>query len=202
MTIYNIPSNSDDGEFDGTTWNAKLGTYSGDEFFRVGDKSLGRGGGLRFTNITDTGTVSSATLTVTLRGNAGKNMTLTVHADDVDNAPALSGTSNPGTGWTDTSASATVNALSSDAAGTTYQFNVASIVQEIFDRAGWSSGNAMRFAVRYTAGSPTYNELQLYDTDADHTDEAVLEIVTGAGGGLSIPVAMNSYRQRHQFSIG
>lgn len=74
-------------------------------------------------------------------------------------------------------------------------FDFAAVVQEIIDRAGWSSGNAMQFRLSTdTGGSEEVSFASL-----DHLTHAapVLSITYSApGGGSSIAAIQHSYRQR------
>lgn len=62
------------------------------------------------------------------------------------------------------------------------------VVQEIIDRGGWSSGNAM-VAIWWNG------QTSMWFRSQDQGNGAKLHIEYTAGGGLSIPVAMHHYRK-------
>lgn len=123
-----------------------LGHYGADKF----------NGGYRFI-VSDAGvgpltgaTISAATLTTDLQiNNASPGPNINIFADDVDNAAAWGVSSRP-------------SEITQTTATTTWQppaqttgpqiVTVTSIVQEIVNRAGWTPGNAMRFALMATNG--------------------------------------------------
>lgn len=73
----------------------------------------------------------------------------TLAAQAVDNAAAIDGTNRPST-WTVTSATAT---LPGAATFTNIDITITSVIQEIVNRSGWVSGNAINF--RILASPPT-----------------------------------------------
>lgn len=185
MTILNlsITDDADDGHETGGTWETRTSVYSTGEFFQVrrSGGATTHHGGLRFQGVTipQGSTINSATLTVVGREPTSidaTNSVLLVVGDDVDNSGAIGASHRPTSGWTDTTATATKNGL---AAGDN-TIDVTSIVQEIVNRAGWSSGNAISFRLG-TSGSDTYWYLNIYDYDADTlANVATLDIDYGA----------------------
>lgn len=104
----------------------------------------------RFLNVTvpQGATVSSATLTLNITSLVGTPNT-TLYGVDADNAAAFADPGNLPSAATKTTASA-----DPDPAGTGSKvITITTIVQEIVDRAGWASGNAMAFVVEDNAGS-------------------------------------------------
>ena len=97
-----------------------------------------------FTNVTvpSGATVSSATLSLNIVNTSNDDPNLDIYCNDVDNASA------PSTGVGDisaralTTAKATWNATGIGA-GTKTSADFATAVQEVIDRAGWASGNAL-----------------------------------------------------------
>mgnify|MGYP002639601017 CR=1 FL=1 len=190
MTIYAIADNTNDGSVKNAVWDYNaLPSYANDKYFKVADPVKGDDdGGIRFVNITETGTVSSAILTLYRYNQDGVDITLKVYADDVDNAPAFDNASNPQVGWTNTTASSSFTILDADAANTAYNIDVTAIVQEILDRAGWVSGNSIRFSVVFDSGA-SYNEAKIHDSGAAIAlgFEPKLEIVAGSSD-TTLPV--------------
>lgn len=139
--------------------------------------------GLRFLGIAvpQGATITSATLTLIVGGmyGTGNGSSLGVWRGVAsDNAPAWTA-GNLGTTSNRTTASATV--LGSATAETSRAHDVTAIVQEIVNRSGWSSGNAMAIA-----GDPTgaTNYCPYYDYADNPAKAAMLSITyADAGGG-------------------
>ena len=73
--------------------------------------------------------------------------------------------------------------------------SLVSIFDEIFARGGWTTGNAIGIHWDDDATSTScYRRPVAYESTA--YPEPVLTLTLNAGGGLKIPVAMHSYRQR------
>lgn len=186
-----ITSSAEDGHYNGTEWQERTGSYTAHHYFEVGEQSgTDTLGGVRFTGVTiDQGTtITSATLTGVVYGNSAggssKSLQLDVFGDDVDNAPAWSASSHPGSGFTETTASAsqTLGSGTRDQ-GDSVAWTITSIIQELVDRGGWSNGNAVRFKIERNSGSPTYNEIRFYDYDTDTLSSIfTLDIVYSDGG--------------------
>jgi hypothetical protein len=168
---------------------------------RLGDKywfnNLGAGtdviyGGLwypgyRFTGITITqgATVSAATLTLTIKrsgGSAGAGAVL--YGNAVDNAPAWVNYHGP-IEMTHTTATATFPAWGGSASGVKV-IDVTAICQELLNRSGWVSGNAMAFGVQ---GTLTGGYSYFYDLNGGASNIASLSITysTGGGGPSQVP---------------
>lgn len=126
----------------------------------------------RFLNVTvpQGATIDSATLTVLITDVSGAPDT-TLYGVDVDDAAAFADPGNLPSAATKTTASA-----DPDPAGTgTKVITITTIVQEIVDRAGWASGNAMAFVADDNAGSGT-NFWAAEDYEDAGTAEAILDI--------------------------
>jgi hypothetical protein len=138
--------------------------------------------GLRFLAVAvpQGATITSATLTLIVGGaavGAGTGASLGVWKGVAsDNAPAWTTTA-PNTGSRTT---ASVTALGSTTLETSRAHTVTSIVQEIVNRAGWVSGNAMAFA-----GDPTgaTHYCGFYDYVDNTSKAATLSITYASGGG-------------------
>ena len=169
MTTLNltIASDADDGIDDQSTWDDRDNTYSIAEFFQVKKTSGGTDnrGGVRFTSIAMAQGVTISSAILTLHKVSGGLDSLTVYGDDVDNAPAWSNSSRPHSGFTATTASGSVSTFPAN--DTDFTIDIKTVIQELVDRAGWVSGNAMRFAL---VGAATYAGLNITDYDLSPTD--------------------------------
>jgi hypothetical protein len=109
--------------------------------------------GMRFANITvpSGATITNAFIQFQVDASSTGPASLTLRGEDVDNAVTFSSSKNDITGRTTTTASeawSPANWNTVGAAGTDQRTSdLTSIVQEIVDRGGWSSGNAMVFIV-------------------------------------------------------
>jgi hypothetical protein len=185
-----VPTDNDDGTSRQnvsdwvTVGHATYGNRS------IGD-ALGYGNwaGWRFTAIAinQGDTIDSGTLLkVHVRVADGGGVTSTVAADDVDDAPAFGNASRPpATSFTATTATVS---LDQTASSTLRSLDVEAIVQEIVDRAGWASGNDIRFGT--VSHDPNTGTPFSFSSDREDTlsTEAVLEInfTAGAGGGTPV----------------
>lgn len=105
------------------------------------------------------------------------------YGDDVDNAAAWSSSSYPGS-ITPTTASIAAKGSATDSA--TLVHDVTSIVQELVNRPGWSSGNSMRFGGLPSSpnGYATYYD---YSQDPTKAAQLLVEYTTGGGGSALTP---------------
>lgn len=144
---------------------------------------------LRFTNVTiaQGATINSATFILTAQAtyNAGGNtVSYLVSGQANDNAPALATSTNIQTSSRPrtTAVSAAWN-QTSVVVDTEYSIDVTSVVQEIINRAGWVSGNAILILVD-TNTTTTLGEWQDYWAyDGSTTKAAKLNIDYGSAGG-------------------
>ncbi|MCA9328609.1 type II secretion system protein [Candidatus Saccharibacteria bacterium] len=114
-------------------------------------------------NIANGATVTNAYVEFTSEDNQSGAVTLKITGVDLDNAPAWSGNyavdnavdSNAADGKTGTTATVTWTpaSWSTNEKGTDTRVDVTSILQEIVDRAGWTSNNSVAFAVQNVSGS-------------------------------------------------
>lgn len=159
----------------------------------LGSGNLGFGvayGGVRFTSVTvpQGATINSATLRLVVNNtgsNSGSSGFGTWYGDDVDDAAAWSSGSAPQS-ITKTTASAT--ALGSTTDGQIFNHDIASIVQEIVDRAGWASGNDMRFATDPT-GSTGFVEWADYSVEPSNAAQLSIDYTAG---GTAYSLTANS----------
>ena len=187
-----IAADADDGyeHIGGADWINHYGNNWYIGFLNAGNTNHG---GFRWDSITvpKDATINSASIQYFIEFKSNTT-TGDVKADDVADAVGWSDSSRPSqiaqTTATDTFS---INSVGSQST------SIANVVQEIVDRADWVSGNAMRFAFLKTVTS--LNWCQGIDSSDTGEDIPTLTIdYTAAAGGLSIPVAMNSYRQRQK----
>lgn len=133
-------------------------------------------------------TINSATVTLNITSILGTPDT-TIYGVDEDDAAAFYETGNMPSAAATTTASA-----DADPSGTgTHVITVTSIVQEIVNRAGWESSNAIAFVIKDNIGAG--ND---YWGAEDYQDAGTAEAVFDVDytDGLAIPVVMAQYRQR------
>lgn len=133
-----VSSNTDDAEEDGGTWNTKLELGQMDYV------------GFRFRNVTvpQGSNIINAYVEMRAADSNTENTDLTIFGQDSDNTSQFSGSSSM-SGRPKTSASVTWHNIPNWTQNQDYQTpNLASIIQEIVDRSGWSSGNSMVIMLR------------------------------------------------------
>jgi len=152
---------------------------------------------IRLANITvaQGATISSATLE--LRGNASYNaapnvVKFYVSAEASDNAPALVTTNGDlRSSVRPRTTATTVWLQTSVTGGTWHSVDVTAVVQEIVNRAGWASGNAIVFLID-THEDTTQGEWQDYDSyDTASANAPKLSITTAGGGGGGSPTIVS-----------
>ncbi len=187
MATVSIPitADADDGFDTGSAWKIHINNYGGSDGFTIQDAAAVQQGGVRFLSvgIPNGATINSATITLTARSSLTSFTSLTAYGDDVDSAAAWGASSRPTSGFTDTTSG---TAQTTMPASGTFTLECAVPVQEIVDRAGWSSGNNMRFRLFPIAG---YAGGTIFDLDGSHSSEAVLDIDYTVGGGGSFQAA-------------
>ena len=139
-------------------------------------------------NVPQGASVTSAFLTVVPRGvSSVNNLDGDIYADDVDDAAQVGASSRPSQ-WTKTTASVPFPGTWGSV-GVAKAIGITSIIQEIVDRTGWSSGNAIRIAMfpdPNTAMAGSYNYIMLDASGTNNTGSttpANLTIIYTAGGG-------------------
>lgn len=174
----NIGAGADDGDEISGTW---FGAFSAADIGR-GYGGAAQHGGFRFqtVDVPQGASVSSATLTIRVISMFG-TPTVSIYADDVDDAPAWGASSRPSSGFTKTTAKTDITS----AIGTGLEaIDVTAIVQEIVDRAGWTNNNDIRFGAFNTKASGSHQDFYVETYENVGTDEAQLDITyTGGGGG-------------------
>jgi len=111
-----------------------------------------------------------------------------ISGDDVDDAAVWADSDGPAD-----MADTTANASEQFTRLSLLTLDVTSIIDEIINRSGWVSNNDLRIGF----SSQTTDTKYCFVGDYNGSVAAILEITYDAPG-ISIPVAMNSYRQRHQ----
>jgi hypothetical protein len=169
------------------------------------------GGGHRFQSVAvpQGATISSAYITLTCQnGNGSTTVNAVITGEDTDDAAAFSNLadyqSRRGTvvgGANDnniTSAQVAWNNISSWVTDIEYSSpDIKTIIQEIVNRPGWTSGNDMVLFVDDHADTSTHTDGNVrvwYNYDLSTTKSAKLVIEYTEGGSL-IPKAMHIYRQ-------
>ncbi|MCP4276038.1 MAG: hypothetical protein GY779_06775, partial [Gammaproteobacteria bacterium] len=103
-------------------------------------------GGVRFlnVNIPQDSTITNAYIDVTARHSHSEDTDITIRCEDTDDATTFTSSVNDISGRTETSVSVTWNSIPGWTEGSLYQTpDLSSIIQEVVDRPGWSSGNSI-----------------------------------------------------------
>jgi hypothetical protein len=190
ITQESIIANEDDCYDDGSDVN--LDGYTGRDYCGAAFGNV-YSSGLRFQSIpipADATGMNSSTIQV-FREAFGGTPNITIYGDDVDDAVAwTAGATNnrpSGSGVTRTTANVVWN--SSFGSNNTYVSTpgIATVVDEVIQRAGWASGNDIRFAF-VGAGSGT-NFISFNDfSNNSTTEEAVFDAdyIAAAGGDYTL----------------
>lgn len=140
--------------------------------------------GLRFTGITipQGATINSATITLN-QSTVANTSQGTWYAWDTDNAGQFDDTTNYPSSIPKTTASHPWIDTAS-ASKTLVQHDVTDIVQEIINRGGWSSGNAINFVAMGTdTGGDDLDQFDDYITTSSVPAELDIDYTAGGGGG-------------------
>lgn len=131
-------------------------------------------------------TITSAYLTLVAYDNDTDAIQRKIYGFDEDDTATL--TSAPG-GRTKTTAAVDWDINGQTANQTQTSGDIKSIIQEIVNRAGWASGNALGM-ITVDDGSTTFKALQHYAYDGDSTKAAYLEInYSGASPSASVSLS-------------
>ncbi len=150
--------------------------------------------GLRFTSVTipSGSTITAATLDLDIQSASYDDPDTTIYGDDTDNASTFTTASNNISGRTATTASVTWTA-SNIGAGVKPTPDIATVIQEIIDRAGWSSGNALALIIKGN-GTTSFLRTRAYDGTGS---PAKLNVTYTTGGGSGQPTrTLHQFRQR------
>ena len=131
--------------------------------------------GLRFINVTipQGATITGTTLRFVAETNTAETTTLTVQGQAIDNAPTFASVANNISTRARTSAS-TSWTPKPWAEGEDYSLSVSSSVQEIVNRQGWRSGNALAFTISGTG----LRRATSFDGDAEKAPQLVVTYET------------------------
>ena len=150
-------------------------------------------GYFRFQNVTiaQGATISSAYLKPYQSSYTGR--TLSVKGFDKDNVSAP-------TAGSDLAASnftpaGITNFATSTGSGQKTSPDIKTIIQEIVNRSGWSSGNAMMLAVYTTSFSGIWNPRPYDYSSASEAAQLVIEYESGGSSTPIAAISMNTYRQ-------
>lgn len=158
----------------------------GADFFNVGHYTSGAtvNGLIRFTLAVAQGATISQSLLTLRNYNPGAsigNATGTIYANASDNATWPANASAAG------SASLTSAGVSFtfDNADSTFVVDIASVIQEIVNRAGWTSGSGIVLQLRANAA---HDGIVAINSHERGTTESTLEVTTSAGGSVPISI--------------
>lgn len=187
-----VAAGSDDCYQDATWGNPWVYLYLSDTTIRIGewyddgaDDQYWSIGGFRFLNVAipQSATINSATISLIIQSSAGDPATI-IKGAAADNIDTWSAPNTPN-GATKTTAS--VNWTITGASGTATSPSIVSIIQEIVNRAGWVSGNALAITIQdndaYSYGAGIDKYFYAYDNGSNYPSLAVT--YTTAGGGTS-----------------
>lgn len=124
-------------------------------------------------------TINTATFSYKFTTTSNDDLYADVHGEDQDNPGTFTTGASNISGRVQTTASATISTASG---GVDWQtVDVASIVQEIVNRGGWSSGNAMVIIIDVTNSSST-GRVVAYDGDAANCGKLDIDYTAPSGG--------------------
>jgi hypothetical protein len=155
------------------------------------DAHDGDTGGVRFTGVTipQGAMIHSAVLSVYISGTDYDNPDVIIRGDDTDSAAEFGGASFGISGRPPTTATVNWVAASATGAGYRYTADFASVVQEIVDRPGWSSGNAIAVVFEDNGGT---NNLRFRAYDSGSPPSLIVSYTDGANGSATVSVASGS----------
>lgn len=146
--------------------------------------------GLRFQNVTipQGSTINSAIVRFIIDAAQTGAVTLDIWGDDTDDATGFpnegvgAGTNNI-SGRTPTTATATWNIGAGEALSVNDQLDtvdISSVIQEIVDRGGWVSGNALVVIIHYTSGT-NLREVESYDGESGDAARLIVDYTAPSG---------------------
>lgn len=157
------------------------------------DSGIRRAAGFRFTSVAipPGATISSAVLSLASTTASVANMNADVYCHDVDNAPTFDGTDGPARRFNSGAITTATVSWVGDNLGTSYvsPADVAALVQEVVNRAGWASGNAIALLV--VGKNATDKRFSAHAFEGGSSLYAKLDITYTTGGGPKfIPEAL------------
>lgn len=185
--IYQIPGGvsgevDDDSYLDAGVWwsvaagdslNLWQGVYAGTYYIEIAVRFPG-------VAVAPGATITSATLRLVSGGSGTTGSFGTLYGSDIDNAPAWSTLVYPDA-VTKTTAS-TPFVVTNATAAATQDFDVTDIVQEIVNRPGWQSGNALAFAGDSTGTDIAGANFGASEAGPSYAPQLIIE-TSGGGGG-------------------
>lgn len=180
MPTLNLQVNASANDGDQNS-NGLSGTITRTEV-RIGNDSQPKVGGLRFTSVSipNGASITSATLTITWAAtySTGNTIVATLYGEAADNSAVLTVADNNISGRANTTANVASGSLSSVVLDGEKAWDVTAIIQEIVNRAGWTSGNALSLLMR-DAGSTSSEWQDAWSYDGSTTKAAKLDITYG-----------------------
>ena len=170
IPTINVASSSDDGfEYEAT--NAAFTTSPN---MRIGSRDAGASfgaclAGIRFTAvpIPQGATISSATFDISSRANTSTAVNLKLYAEDVDDGTTFSEVAANFTSRSLTSSSIDWDISASWSTDNWYSSpDISSVIQEIVNKGGWSSGNDINIMIK-DDGSSSTNNRSIHTNDSD-----------------------------------
>lgn len=152
-------------------------------------------GGFRFNNVTIPAgaTINSADITLTTYSDSYDDPDTTIYGEDIDDAPAFTTTTNNISGRTLTTASVAWTATNIGTANKASP-DIKSIIQEIIDRPGWTSGNDIAIIIKGNSGTSTFR-VRAYDYGSGYP-QLNIDYTAGGGGSPQPPRTMHQTRIR------
>lgn len=204
MSVFTKRVDANAGDFDstydksGAYWSADINSA-----FNIGDPgAVLRNISLRFTNVTipQGAVINSAKITFVSLSTKSPSVVVKIEGVDEDNTALYTdsgGLTDTGTARTRTKTTASVSWSGSISQTTDVALDtpdITAIVQEIVDRVGWASGNAMGFYLSEN-GSTSGAYLSLYEYNSSTTKCALLTIDYTAGSSSPSPSVSPSASQ-------
>jgi hypothetical protein len=177
MTTYSssIAAGDDDAVETGGTMNLSQTSLNAN--------STGQYIGLRFPGVTipQGSTINSAVLSCFLISTSYDDPLLVIYADDTDNSAAMTTATNNISSRTSTTATV---AYSGTGLGTGYKDtpDIKTVIQEITDRGGWSSGNALTLILNATSSASLYR-IRSYEGNSSQAATLTVDYTPPAAGG-------------------
>jgi hypothetical protein len=138
--------------------------------------------GFRFLNATipPGPTINTATIQTYNHSTSYDGIHCNIYCEDVDSASTFTASTNNIEGRSRTTASVS---WSQDSAGTGWKTSpdISSAVQEVVDRAGWSSGNSVATLLDLTSGASW--QIRMWDYDSSYAPKLDIDYTPPATGG-------------------
>lgn len=169
---YQVSSESDDSEQSNLNGGSNVG---GNTLNLRSDRRLV---GVRFNglSIPQGSTVTSAYLKFKSEDDDSGSSTISIAAEDVDDASTFNGGNNDLVSRTKTTASVTWNPEDWEEREFYYSADISSLVNEVVGRAGWDVGNSMAFILQHLAGSG--RDIVSYNDQAGNAPRLIINYTT------------------------